>query len=117
MVIADGLALASYTRNLHHDGWMGSDTTLYILVYEPFRSITAQLWIPQDLEPRAVLMSSENWSARSELAPGEISDFVIPCSRPQRGLTLQVSIPGARSSSAQDQRVLGALLHSLTGVV
>jgi hypothetical protein len=37
MNIADGLALASYTRDVHPDGWIGREATLHVLLYEALR--------------------------------------------------------------------------------
>jgi hypothetical protein len=116
MILSDGLAIASYTRGVHQDGWIGRETTLHLLLYERFGGLVAALWIPQDHEPRSVLLATDDWVDSAEIRPGELSEYRIPCAPDDRGLSLRITIPEARSASPLDERVLGAVLHSIIGV-
>lgn len=115
MNIADGLALTSYTRNVHPDGWIGRETTLHILTYQAFRTLMVELWIPDHLEGRPIFFTTDGWSGESELKPGEITQLSLPCAPSPGGLTLRITIPDAQTAAPPDGRVLGAVLHALSG--
>ena len=115
MVISDGLALTSYTRDVHYDGWIGREAHLYVLAYARFQSMLVGLWIPDSFAPRDVSLSCEGWVGKARLAPGELSEIALPCRPPHGGVGLRICIPSAQASPP-DERILGAMLHALTGV-